>query len=52
MSECDHNWKYIKDWYGNPDIPNGTVDCSHWYCDKCDTESDEIPEGVEPEEER
>lgn len=36
---CDdgtpHDWRWIKDWYGDPDVPNGTIDCSGWTCEKC-----------------
>ena len=46
--ECEHDWQYIKDWYGNPDVPNGIQDCSHFYCALCDTEQVDTPEGYEP----
>ena len=46
--ECQHQWTFVKDWYGNPDVPNGTVDCSHWYCAECDTQTEEQPTGWEP----
>ena len=35
-TECNHKWKWISDWYGDPSIPNGTVDCSRWQCELCD----------------
>lgn len=47
MSE--HRWKWVKDWYGNPDVPYGTVDISHWECVDCDKEAetdDEIQEAI------
>lgn len=31
----DHDWKWISDWYGDPDVINGTADCSHWECQSC-----------------
>lgn len=27
-SEPDHNWRVVRDWYGDSRIPNGTADCS------------------------
>lgn len=33
----EHDWRYIKDWYGDPSIPNGTCDCSRWECRRCDS---------------
>ena len=48
MSDCDHAWEFRKDWYGDPNVPNGTQDCSHWYCPLCDTEVTEAPDGWEP----
>ena len=49
MSEkdCQHDWKYVKDWEGDPSVPNGTRDCSYWTCTKCDELSDEVPDGYE-----
>ena len=41
---CDkrgHDWKYVRDWYGDPSIPNGTCDCSHWECRDCGEECDD-----------
>lgn len=35
LSECDHDWKWISDWYGDPDVINGTADCFRWECVKC-----------------
>ncbi len=34
----DHDWQWIKDWYGDPNVVNGTVDCSHWRCKRCESE--------------
>ncbi len=36
MPECDHDWELIRDWYGDPDVINGTADCSFFRCRKCD----------------
>jgi len=33
--ECDHDWKWISDWGGDPDVVGGTFDCSRWECLKC-----------------
>lgn len=44
---CEHDWTYISDWGGNPDIPNGTFDCSHYECTKCGEQQDDMPEGFE-----
>lgn len=41
--ECDHNWKWVKDWMGDSSIPNGTLDCSHWECSKCDSVAHHAP---------
>jgi hypothetical protein len=39
MSEpCDHDWKWVSDWYGDPDVINGTEDCSCWRCKLCGEE--------------
>lgn len=35
---CDHDWKWIKDWYGDPNVINGTADCSRWECQRCGEE--------------
>jgi hypothetical protein len=35
MIDCNHYWKFIKDWEGDPTIPNGTRDCSYWVCINC-----------------
>ena len=49
---CDHDWKWIDDWYGDPSIPYGTADCSHWQCTKCDStdcEDDPPDDGPDPD---
>ena len=33
--EFDHDWKYVSDWGGDPEVINGTFDCSHWECRVC-----------------
>jgi len=33
--QIDHDWKWVSDWYGDPDVVNGTADCSHWECRRC-----------------
>jgi hypothetical protein len=48
QDECDHEWEFRSDWGGNPDIPNGTFDCSNWHCPKCDTETESQPDDWEP----
>lgn len=47
QEECNHQWQFIRDWGGNPDIPNGTFDASKYYCPECDTETTERPDGFE-----
>lgn len=46
--EYDHDWKFIVDWYGDPDVVCGTADCSRWECQKCGEEDYEMdPPGYE-----
>lgn len=33
--ECDHVWTFVADWEGDPRIPNGTHDLSHFECEHC-----------------
>ncbi len=49
MSYCNHVWVIVPDWGGNPDVPNGTFDCSYYQCTECGEERDDMPEGFEPE---
>ena len=35
----DHTWKFISDWEGNPDVPNGTRDVSYYVCIHCGYEA-------------
>ncbi len=32
---CEHDMKWISDWYGDPDVINGTADCSRSECQLC-----------------
>src|ERR1017187_2378298 len=51
---CDHRWNFIRDWYGDPNVINGTADCSFWRCRKCGEEQTERPDdwddGPDPDE--
>jgi hypothetical protein len=42
-----HDWEWIRDWEGDPSIPKGTNDLSHWECSRCgacgDSEYDVLP---------
>ena len=42
---CAHQWAWISDWYGDPSVPHGTQDCSHWECRKCGEQDWEHPQG-------
>lgn len=44
---CEHSMKWIKDWYGDPSIPNGTADCSRLECEQCGWID---PNGEKPEQ--
>ena len=33
--KCEHEWKYISDWAGDPGGIGGTYDCSRWECQLC-----------------
>jgi hypothetical protein len=53
MDECEHDWKWVSDWYGDPSIPYGTADCSGWVCQNCgstDCEDDPPDDGPDPDE--
>jgi hypothetical protein len=41
---CDHKWEFIRDWYGDPNVINGTADCSFWRCSRCDEETSSRPD--------
>ena len=47
MSDCPHEWKFVSDWGGDPDVPNGTFDASFYYCPLCDTEQTDRPDDFE-----
>ena len=47
---CNHDWQYVPDWGGNPDVPNGTFDASYFVCELCDEHQTEMPDDyIEPE---
>lgn len=56
----DHDWQYIRDWYGDPNVINGTADCSYKqdcsykHCKVCWAEEswDGVPEDDDPDFER
>lgn len=33
--EIDHDWEWRSDWYGDPEVIGGTMDCSAWHCRVC-----------------
>lgn len=35
MIPCHHKWTFVKDWWGDTNVPNGTQDCSFWECVHC-----------------
>lgn len=49
---CNHKWRWTPNWYGDPNVINGTADCSDWRCQLCDavstarrpTRGDEVPD--------
>lgn len=48
--ECDHEWEWISDWYGDPNVINGTADCSGWECKKCgSTDCEDGPPESDPD---
>jgi DNA-directed RNA polymerase subunit RPC12/RpoP len=47
VTECNHAWIFVKDWYGDPNVIDGTADCSFYRCSKCGEEVTEEPEGYE-----
>jgi hypothetical protein len=50
-SGFDHDWKYVRDWYGDPGVINGTADCSFWRCKRCGEEkTDGAPIDWEPDD--
>lgn len=47
---CHHNWRYIKDYEGDPSIPNGIHDISHWECLRCGLCCDDPPPEIDFDE--
>jgi hypothetical protein len=41
LTDCSHDWRYVRDWYGDPNVPNGTADCSFLRCRICGEEDHE-----------
>jgi hypothetical protein len=39
--EWDHDWQYVCDWYGDPEVINGIADCSFLRCRVCGKEDHE-----------
>ena len=44
---CDHNWQIINDWGGDPDVINGTYDCSFKRCRVCGEETELEPHDLD-----
>lgn len=42
--EVDHDWKFVRDWAGDPQVINGTFDCSYLECRVCDEENHNHPD--------
>ena len=41
---CNHDWRFVRDWYGDPNVINGTADCSFFRCERCGAQQDEQPD--------
>ena len=53
QEQCAHEWKWIKDWEGDPNVINGVRHFSYWQCTKCDsTDCDDDPPGPDPDYQR
>lgn len=37
---CNHAWRRVRDWYGDPGVINGTCDVEFWRCRHCGDETD------------
>lgn len=50
----DHDWEYVRDWYGDPNVINGTADCSYKHCKVCYAEEswDGVPDEPDPDHAR
>lgn len=46
--ECDHDWKWVHDWTGDPGVIGGTQDFSYRVCRTCGAEDHETPYEREP----
>ncbi len=42
-SRIAHDWRWVKDWIGDKNVPNGTYDCSRWECTRCGSNDREEP---------
>lgn len=42
-ADCDHAWHFVRDWYGDPNVINGTADCSFYECKRCGLVQQEKP---------
>jgi len=38
--EFDHDWQFVRDWEGDPNVINGTRDLLYKVCRSCGTEED------------
>lgn len=43
MNPCPHDWRWVNGWYGDPNVINGTQDCSGWVCRLCDSTDNDEP---------
>lgn len=39
----DHDWEWAHDWYGDPDVINGTADIHYRRCRACGAEDNDTP---------
>lgn len=46
-NDCQHAWVYVEDWEGDPSLPGGTRDLSHYLCTECELEQTDKPETFE-----
>ena len=42
-THIDHDAEWVSDWYGDPEVINGTADCSYWRCKRCGAEDFDSP---------
>ena len=46
----DHDWQFVSDWGGDPDVIGGTFDCSFKRCRVCGEEAPiEVGDDFDPE---